>query len=228
MKINRLQIAIIGLSTAGVLLMPSAAAAHSNWHDYSDRHEWRQDASQHDGDWRADKCEHLSGKMAHAKAGYDVSDKDQRRHWQKIINKSAKHDCAAQGTIVDFLAGSPQFSTLVTAVTEAGLVDTLSTGEYTVFAPTNAAFAALPAGTLEAVLADKALLTDILTYHVVAGSVDASTAKTLTSATMANGKTVSIRTEGKKLFVNDSRVVLYDVMTTNGLVHVIDAVLLPQ
>ncbi len=225
MRLNRLSIAAIGLSTAAIIGMPASAAAHSNWHDYSDRHDWRQSSSH---DWQADKCAHLSGKLANAQANYDPANKQERRHWQKLVNKSVKHDCAVNGTIVDYLAGSSQFSTLVTAVTEAGLVETLQGGEYTVFAPTNAAFAALPAGTLEAVLADKAVLTDILTYHVVAGSVDAGTAKTLTTATMANGKTVSIRTEGKKLFVNDSRVVLYDIQTTNGIIHVIDTVLLPQ
>lgn len=210
----------ISITAAAAMLMPASVSAHDG--------NWNSNGWEHGHDWRAAKCERIAQKLSSAQAEYDLSEHHERRHWQKLINKASRNDCQAQGTIVDFLAGSPQFSTLVTAVTEAGLVETLQSGEFTVFAPTNAAFAQLPAGTLEAVLADKALLTDILTYHAVAGSVDAGTAKTLTSATMVNGKSVTIRTEGKKLYINDSRVVLADVKTSNGIVHVIDSVLLPQ
>ena len=213
MKVSRLSLGIAGLSAVSLLVLPGSASAHS----------WESGSM----DWQTKKCARIQDKLAAAQSDYDLSDRQERRHWQRLINKSSRHDCQVNGTIVDFLAGSSQFSTLVTAVQAAGLVDTLNSGEYTVFAPTNHAFAALPAGTLDAVLADKALLTNILTYHVVPGSVDAATARSLTTATMANGKTVTIRSEGRKLYINDSRVVLYDVQTTNGIVHVIDAVLLP-
>lgn len=211
--------AIISLSSAAVIAAPVSVSAHSG--------NWQSNGWEGHHDWKIQKCERLQAKLSDPHM-FDLNDWSSRKHFQHTINKVNNLGCETQGTIVDFLAGNPQFSTLVTAVQAAGLVDTLSGGEYTVFAPTNAAFSALPAGTLDAVLADKALLTDILTYHVVAGSVDAATAKTLTTATMANGKSVTVRTEGRKLFINDSRVVLYDVRTTNGIVHVIDSVLLPQ
>lgn len=220
MNISKLKAAAISVTATAAMLAPASVSAHSgNWHSNGwDGH----------NDWAAKKCERLQAKLSTAQAEYELSDRYSRRHWQHTINKANDKGCEATGTIVDFLAGSPQFSTLVTAVQAAGLGETLSGGEFTVFAPTNEAFAKLPAGTLDAVLADKAMLTDILTYHAVSGSVDAATAKTLSTATMANGKNVTIRTEGKKLYINDSRVVLYDVMTTNGIVHVIDSVLLPQ
>jgi uncharacterized surface protein with fasciclin (FAS1) repeats len=216
---TKIKLAAVSVGSSVMLLAPVSASAHSwDWHGHQ-KHGHT--------DRIAAKCERLNNKLSSAQASYDLTDKSSRRHWQHTLNKANNHDCQTHGTIVDFLAGSPQFSTLVTAVQAAGLAETLSGGEFTVFAPTNAAFAALPAGTLDTVLADKALLTDILTYHAVAGSVDAATAKTLTTATMVNGKSVSIKSEGRKLYINDSRVVLYDVRTSNGIVHVIDSVLLP-
>lgn len=133
------------------------------------------------------------------------------------------------GTIVEVAAGNPDFSTLVTAVKAAGLVDTLnSKGPFTVFAPTNAAFAKLPAGTVESLLKpeNKAKLTAILTYHVVAGKVLASDVVKLKSADTVNGKAVAIDASmGVK--VNDANVTATDIKASNGVIHVIDTVLTP-
>ncbi len=135
------------------------------------------------------------------------------------------------GTIVDIAAADPQFSTLVTAVTEAGLVDTLSTGEYTVFAPTNDAFAALPEGTLDELLADpEGALTDVLTYHVVEGTVLAADVVELDGQEVAtvNGESVTITVgDDGSVMVNDATVVITDIEASNGVIHVIDAVLVP-
>jgi uncharacterized surface protein with fasciclin (FAS1) repeats len=132
--------------------------------------------------------------------------------------------------IVDTAVAAGTFSTLVKAVTAAGLVDTLKgAGPFTVFAPTDAAFAKLPAGTLEAVLADKAKLTAILTYHVVAGKVMAQDVVGLNgkSVNTVQGGMVKVdTTSGVK--INDANVVQADVNTSNGVIHVIDTVLLPS
>lgn len=131
-------------------------------------------------------------------------------------------------TIVDIAVGNDDFSTLVTAVSAAGLVEALAgDGPFTVFAPTNAAFAALPAGALDAVLADPALLTAVLTYHVVAGDVRAADVVTLTRAPTLQGEFLAIGTDGG-VTVDQANVVATDVVATNGVIHVIDAVLLPK
>lgn len=138
---------------------------------------------------------------------------------------------AAQSqNIVQIAAGNPDFSTLVAAVQAAGLVDTLSgTGPFTVFAPTNAAFAKLPAGTLDTLLKpeNKQQLIDILTYHVVAGAVKAADVVKLASAKTVNGAEVKITVSGSSVMVNDSNVTATDIIASNGVIHVIDAVLLP-
>jgi uncharacterized surface protein with fasciclin (FAS1) repeats len=132
-------------------------------------------------------------------------------------------------TIVDVAAGNPDFSTLVAAVKAAGLVDTLSSkGPFTVFAPTNAAFAKLPAGTVESLLLpeNKAKLSAILTYHVVSGKVLAADVVKLKSAKTVNGKSVTINTS-KGVKVNNANVTATDIAASNGVIHVIDTVLLP-
>jgi uncharacterized surface protein with fasciclin (FAS1) repeats len=132
------------------------------------------------------------------------------------------------GTIVDVAAGDESFSTLVAAVTAAGLVETLSgTGPFTIFAPTNDAFAALPAGVLDALLLpeNKAVLTQILTYHVVSGMVMAADVTDSDVATV-EGQTVKLSTMGG-VTVNGANVVAADVMASNGVIHAIDAVILP-
>jgi uncharacterized surface protein with fasciclin (FAS1) repeats len=136
---------------------------------------------------------------------------------------------AKDQNIVEIAAGNPDFSTLVAAVKAAGLVDTLSgTGPFTVFAPTNAAFAKLPAGTVENLLKpeNKDQLTAILTYHVVAGEVMAADVVKLSSANTVNGKAVTINTSnGVK--INDATVTATDIDASNGVIHVIDTVILP-
>lgn len=132
--------------------------------------------------------------------------------------------------IVDIAASNEDFSTLVTALQAAGLVDTLrSDGPFTVFAPTNAAFAALPEGTVETLLRpeNREQLAAILTYHVVPGAVtsDQLAGQRLTVATV-NGGTVHVDgTQG--VAVNDATVTTADIVASNGVIHVIDAVLLP-
>jgi uncharacterized surface protein with fasciclin (FAS1) repeats len=136
------------------------------------------------------------------------------------------------GTIVDAALATDDLSTLVTAVQAAGLVDVLAdeTQTFTVFAPTNAAFEALGADTINALLADIDALTDVLLYHVVPGAaVDSITALSLLGeqVAMANGDTVTIGVTDGALTINGATVVLADIVTSNGTVHVIDAVLTP-
>jgi uncharacterized surface protein with fasciclin (FAS1) repeats len=141
---------------------------------------------------------------------------------------------AATQNIVQIAAGNSDFSTLVAAVKAAGLVDTLSgAGPFTVFAPTNEAFAALPAGTLASLLKpeNKGTLTSILTYHVVSGSVFAKDV-TAGSVMTVNGAKFTISIDNGSVFITDGRgnkakIVKTDIAATNGVIHVIDAVLLP-
>jgi uncharacterized surface protein with fasciclin (FAS1) repeats len=131
-------------------------------------------------------------------------------------------------TIVDIAAGNDDFSTLVTAVVAADLAGVLSSdGPFTVFAPTNAAFAKIPAETLDAILADTELLTAILTYHVVAGDVRAADVVALGSATTVQGEPVTISVDDMGVRVNDAHVVATDIVASNGVIHVIDTVILP-
>lgn len=132
------------------------------------------------------------------------------------------------GTIVDVAAGNPDFSTLVTAVDAAGLVETLSgEGPFTVFAPTNDAFDALPDGVLDALLLpeNEEVLTSILTYHVVPGEVTSDMISDGDVATV-EGQNVTISTESG-VMVNEATVVTPDVPASNGVIHVIDSVLIP-
>ena len=137
------------------------------------------------------------------------------------------------GTIVDVAVGAGSFETLVAAVQAAGLVETLSgDGPFTVFAPTDEAFAAALDAlglTAEELLGDTETLTAILTYHVVAGAVPAADVVTLDGAAVAtvNGAEVMISVDGDAVMVNDANVVAVDVMASNGIIHVIDSVLLP-
>lgn len=134
----------------------------------------------------------------------------------------------AEKTIVDIAVSNDQFSTLVTALKEAGLVETLQgEGPYTVFAPTNAAFEALPEGTLQSLLANKDKLTAVLTYHVLPGKVMSSdiAGKTLMPETV-QGSTVNIdATDG--VTVDGATVIKADIKASNGVIHVIDQVITP-
>ena len=136
---------------------------------------------------------------------------------------------ATPGTIVEIAAGNPSFSTLVTAVKAAGLAETLSgKGPFTVFAPTNEAFAALPKGTLEKLLKpeNRDALSKVLTYHVVPGDLMAKDLRSGKVATV-EGSSVSVQVHGKTVSVNDANVVKADIDAKNGVIHVIDRVLLP-
>ena len=131
--------------------------------------------------------------------------------------------------IVDTAVAAGDFNTLVTAVKAAGLVETLKgEGPFTVFAPTDAAFAKVPTDTLNALLADKAALANVLTYHVVAGKVMAADVVKLSSAETVQGQAVSIEVKDGKVYVNGAQVVTTDIKASNGVVHVIDAVILPK
>lgn len=139
------------------------------------------------------------------------------------------HSMEKPGDIVDVAVANGGFTTLVTAIKAAGLVDTLKgAGPFTVFAPTDAAFAKVPTETLNALLADKAALANVLTYHVVAGKVMAADVVTLSQATTVQGQNVMIEVRDGKVFVDNAQVVMTDVAASNGVIHVIDAVILPK
>jgi uncharacterized surface protein with fasciclin (FAS1) repeats len=130
--------------------------------------------------------------------------------------------------IVDIAVNDGRFSTLVTALQQANLVDTLKgEGPFTVFAPTDEAFAALPDGTLDSLLADIPALTDVLLYHVVPGKVMAADVVNLNSANTVLGQPVNISVEGNTVKVNDAQVIITDIEGANGVIHVIDAVIIP-
>ena len=131
--------------------------------------------------------------------------------------------------IVQTATDAGSFKTLLAAVKAAGLVETLQgKGPFTVFAPTDAAFAALPAGTLDGLLKDPAALKKILLYHVVSGSVTADKVVGLTSATSVEGSPIAVSVKNGTVYLNDSaKVVTPDVMASNGVIHVIDKVILP-
>lgn len=138
---------------------------------------------------------------------------------------------AAPKDIVDVAIGSPDHTTLVAAVTAAGLVETLKgAGPFTVFAPTNAAFAALPAGTVDGLLKpeSKDALTKILTYHVVAGAVKAADLKDGQKVKTLQGEELTVTIKDGKVMINGANVTTVDLTGSNGIVHVIDAVLMPK
>lgn len=131
-------------------------------------------------------------------------------------------------SIVDLAVADGRFNTLVAAVQAADLVEALSgPGRFTVFAPTDDAFAQLPEGTVEALLEDIPALTDILLYHVVEGRLWAEDVVLLEEIETLLGEMITIRVEDGKVFINDAEVIITDLYTDNGMIHVIDSVLLP-
>jgi uncharacterized surface protein with fasciclin (FAS1) repeats len=147
---------------------------------------------------------------------------------EETMAEDTMEEAEEAGTIVDVAAGNEDFSTLVAAVEAAGLAETLSSeGPFTVFAPTNDAFAALPEGLLDALLLpeNQETLVKILTYHVLAGEV---TSDMVTAGEVATveGQNITITTDGG-VKVNDANVIATDVMASNGVIHVIDAVIVP-
>ncbi len=142
---------------------------------------------------------------------------------------SAASYASAKADIVDTAVTAGSFNTLVTAVKAADLVDTLKgTGPFTVFAPNDAAFAKVPAADLQALLKDKAALGKVLTYHVVAGKVMASDVVKLTSAKTVQGQELKIAVKDGVVYVDGAKVISTDIETSNGVIHVIDSVVLPK
>jgi transforming growth factor-beta-induced protein len=134
----------------------------------------------------------------------------------------------SEKTIVDIAVEDGRFTTLVTALQAAELVETLQgDGPFTVFAPTDDAFNALPAGTVEGLLADIPALTNVLLYHVVSGKVMAADVVNLSSADTVQGQPVSVMVDGGAVKINDAQVIITDIEASNGVIHVIDAVILP-
>lgn len=137
----------------------------------------------------------------------------------------------APKTVVDIAVGSADHTTLVAAVTTAGLVETLSgTGPFTIFAPSNSAFEALPAGTVESLLKpeSKDKLTSILTYHVVAGNVLAADLTDGQKVATLNGQELTVKIKDGVVTINGAKVTAADLAGSNGVIHVVDAVLLPK
>jgi uncharacterized surface protein with fasciclin (FAS1) repeats len=140
----------------------------------------------------------------------------------KMVSKAVKND------IVQTAISAGNFTTLATALTEAGLVDALKgEGPFTVFAPTDEAFKNLPDGALEGLLKDKEALKNVLLYHVVSGKVSSKEVVDLDKATTLNGSDLKIKASDGKVMINDAQVTSADVMASNGIIHVIDKVLLP-
>ena len=191
------------------------------------------DARSNRTSWRERVCNYVERSELRAWKRFDQNKSWTVRSVQNRINFQERLKCSPNDTIVGQLLERSQFNTLATALTEANLVDTLnSEGDFTVFAPTDQAFAALGEDTINAVLGDIDLLTNILTYHVVdpaqvPTAVPSDVAVTLDSAPMLNGDSVTVELRGGKLFINDSQVVVTDVKATNGIAHVIDTVLIP-
>lgn len=141
------------------------------------------------------------------------------------------HGGMATQNVVEIAAGDPDFSTLVAAVKAAGLAETLSgTGPFTVFAPTNDAFAKLPAGTVDNLLKpeNKDQLVKILTYHVVAAKVTAADVVKLDSATTVQGSAADVTVDGDKVMIDNANVIKTDIVGSNGVIHVIDTVIMPE
>ena len=149
-----------------------------------------------------------------------------------LLSRTATAGCGTcDKTVVENAVNNADFSTLVAAVKAAGLVETLSgSGPFTVFAPTNEAFKKLPAGTVENLLKpeNKDQLVKVLTYHVVPGKVMAKDVVKLTKAKTAEGSEVTIAVSGGSVSVDNAKVIKTDIVSSNGVIHVIDAVILPK
>jgi uncharacterized surface protein with fasciclin (FAS1) repeats len=140
-----------------------------------------------------------------------------------------KIEKAAAGDVVDTAVADGRFKTLVTAVKAADLVATLKgAGPFTVFAPTDDAFAKIPADTLKAILADKAKLTGILTFHVVAGKLTAADVGKSRSLKTVQGQNLTVAAGKDGVTINGAKVIITDVAASNGVIHVIDTVMLPK
>ncbi|HSX32608.1 MAG TPA: fasciclin domain-containing protein [Candidatus Saccharimonadales bacterium] len=203
----------VGVASALFVSVPMSASAHS--------------MDNMDSDWQQAKCERIAERLSNRYADFDQDSEWQVDRIQRLTDRQSDLGCPT-GTITETLAANGNFTTLVAAVQAAGLADALSApGDKTVFAPTDQAFAKLPAGTVESLLQNLPVLTDILTYHVVNGKVDAAAAEELNSAVALNGKELKVSVRDCDLYINDSKVVITDIPTSNGVIHAIDTVLLP-
>ncbi|MGY6555749.1 MAG: fasciclin domain-containing protein [Wenzhouxiangella sp.] len=138
------------------------------------------------------------------------------------------HDHGEKSNIIETAAAAGQFTTLLTAIEAAGLTETLAgDGPFTVFAPTDEAFGAIPAADLQAILDDTETLTAILTYHVVSGAVTSEQVVSLDSATSLQGSEISITVGDNGVQVDGANVIIVDIEASNGIIHVIDAVITP-
>ena len=147
---------------------------------------------------------------------------------QKLVSEESQPADEVSKTIVDIAVEDERFTTLVVALQAAELDSVLTgSGPFTVFAPTDSAFGKLPEGTVESLLADIPALKDILLYHVVSGDVLAADVLNLESAETLQGDSFSISTEDGKVMVNDAEVIITDITASNGIIHVLDTVLLP-
>ncbi|MDX2089131.1 MAG: fasciclin domain-containing protein [Kofleriaceae bacterium] len=145
-----------------------------------------------------------------------------------VADKQGMPAKAASKDIIDTALSDPQFSTLVEAIKTAGLVDTLKgKGPFTVFAPTNEAFAKIPPEQLKALLADKKKLTAVLTYHVVPGKVMAADVMKMKTVKTAEGSTAKVEAGKDGVRVDGAKVIAPDVQASNGVIHVIDTVMMP-
>jgi uncharacterized surface protein with fasciclin (FAS1) repeats len=173
----------------------------------------------------------ITGFTGSASAGSCGSDKaDTHGKDAATITASAKNVETVQSTdIVTTAINAGSFETLVTAIKSADLVETLQgEGPFTVFAPTDEAFAKLPESAITALLKDKKQLQAVLTYHVVPGTVLAADVVKLESATTVNGQPVTITVNDKTVMVNEAKVIATDIICSNGVIHVIDQVILPE
>ena len=179
-------------------------------------------------------CDHAGMKSSAKDNGYQPAiyqltpgDRGTARAYPAGMGYGHSAGSAAQADIVGTASAAGSFDTLVSAVKAADLVDTLKgEGPFTVFAPTDAAFAKLPRAQLEALLADKDALTKVLTYHVLQGRVEAADVVKLSSVETIEGQPVKIHV-GESVMVNNATVVKTDISTSNGVIHVIDTVMLP-
>lgn len=236
-----------GFAATAVIALPAGVGAtsySSNGYDTGQKHHnagyanagnygWQEDDDKDRADREAQRCEKLGYRLDRLNGRFDQYDQDRVMRTQTVIDKINDRDCETDGTIVDALADNGNFGTLIAAVQAAGLADALSApGDKTVLAPTDQAFANLPTGTVEALLADTPTLAKILTYHVIDGAVDseavAGLAESGTEVTTLNGQTVAVEVREDGVYINDSKLVLTDIKTSNGIVHVLDAVLMPQ
>ena len=219
--LEKIAISTVALTAVATPMSALAASAHGSYGNK--KANWRQPSV----------CRDIDMKQQNLIDRFDFHNSWQLNRFQQLVNKENLQNCQTNLDSFDYLQRFGNFESLVASLKYTGLDKTLAgPGKFTIFAPTDNAFAKLPPAVVQSLLTDpakKAALTDILLYHVVSGAkVDAATAKALTTATMADNKNVSIKVENGKLFINQSQVVLYDIKTSNGIIHVIDTVLMPS